>query len=84
MRMKIPARTKSEKIAQLSWCLEKLKFHDKGSNTEDFEQLYRYIYKMITVMDGMEDIAACEYYHQRLKDDYLVQQLQHYNIELSV
>jgi hypothetical protein len=39
---------------------------------------------MITVMDGMEDIAACEYYHQRLKDDYLVQQLQHYNIELSV
>lgn len=84
MRMKTPAGTKNEKIAHLNWCLEKLKFYDKGSDTEDFEQLYRYIYEMITVMDGMEAIAASEYYYQRLKDGYLEKQLKHYNIELSV
>ncbi len=82
--MKTPERIEKEKIAHLNWCLEKLKFYEKGSDTEDFEQIYRYICEMITVMDGMEAIAASKYYHQRLKDSYLVQQLQHYNIELSV
>lgn len=82
--MKTSTGIKNDRIAHLNWCLEKLQFYDQGNNTEDFEQLYRYIYEMITIMDGMEDIAASEYYHQRLEGDYLVQQLQHYNIELSV
>ena len=82
--MKTSTGIKNDRIAHLNWCLEKLKFYDQGNNTEDFEQIYRYIYEMITIMDGMEDIAASEYYYQRLKGDYLVQQLQHYNIELSV
>ena len=31
---------KKDKIARLNWCLEKLKFHDTGIRSEDYEYLY--------------------------------------------
>ena len=82
--MKTPEKIKKEKIDYLNWCLEKLKFYDTGKHEEYFEELYRYIYELIVVMDGLEGVAANNYYYHKVKDGYLEWQLQHYDIELNI
>lgn len=81
--MKTPLGMKNEKIAHLNFCLEKLKFLDRG-NGEDCEQLYRDIYALISAMEELESIVACEYCYQKVSEGKLVLRLQRYNIELNI
>ena len=71
-------------MAHLNWCLEKLKFYDNGTDEEDFEEVYRYIYETISTMEEMSDIAACEYCIQKVSSEYLEQRLKRYNINLNL
>lgn len=72
---------KKEKIAHLNWCLEKLKFHDTGTKDEDYEYLYRFIFEMVATMSELSDKEALEYYHQKVMEGKLTEQLKKMNIE---
>ena len=84
MKMKTPERIKMERLAHLNWCLEKLKFYDTGTYAENFEELCRYIYGLIVIMDELGTEEANRFYHQQIKDGYLKSELRHYNIELDI
>ena len=73
---------KKDKIARLNWCLEKLKFHDTGIRSEDYEYLYRFIFEMIVTMQEMDDKEALSYYYQRAEEGHLHEELLKMNIEL--
>lgn len=75
---------KREIIEHLSWCLEKMKFYESTTDSDEFEYLYRSIYNIISTMREMDSKEACIYYREKIMDGFLVQQLKECHIELNV